>query len=832
MILGLSFLFLVIQNSYGQFNQQNFPNQQVTPQTNQQQNFNQQQPFNQQQQQSSDGQLQQTIYQFIKGNSRTTRFAELVDRVSQLAVQNLVNVLSSTDGQSSPRAGFNGLTVFVPVNEAINQIPNDIVTVKNDIENLVITERLNLERLRELNGQNISKTMGYKPRIVLKTVKNFYLQNQARIIKKRQAFYPTTTSTSTFSPQFPNAQIYTSTNSYGIVQNNDSSAYDMYSQLNPNLNQQTGSNSPISSKLPYDEVFLLNNAMILDMFELTNGIVYLINAYPRFYDKSLLVLLTENDVNGLGQNLNYWIARAAQSFRLGDENLKNALNAYGPNTYFLPVDSALNKFNEREKLNNNSFLFDQLFKSHRVSNRILFDYYLDDSSPVVYTDTGLPVATRHYRVNNQDEIEISIGHVKGRILPEFRNIYCASGVIHLVDTVLGIPGRNAYQEISTITELSTFRSLIDRIQKYKQLLDTTPSSTNQNMYTASRPMFRRQINMNNNSNNQMFQTQYPTQTNQYNQYNSNQYNSNVKLVTILAPTDSALIGIKDDLMRNDSAIEELLSNHIIVDNNANRVFYTDHDDSVFQNSQTYSTMNPNFMLTANVNQDPTGVINIVSLHLSSNPSIRTSVINGNSRVSNGVIHIVDRALTAVSSSDITGLLERYSSQNMPNQPAFNQFVDALRSTGIFNDLKQPAKKYTLFIPTNDALSRYQDILNSNDVEKKKKLLYRHICMDQNLQSNMLQTNQVYQDLMCRNLLGQDLTLTKDQNGLVSKWTDKASSKILNDFTGMYSSAYVLQEPLLNNKLPNYGLNNLNFSNKLRVDLVLFYLAILIVILFN
>ncbi|CAF1111750.1 unnamed protein product, partial [Brachionus calyciflorus] len=87
-------------------------------------------------------------------------------------------------------------------------------------------------------------------------------------------------------------------------------------------------------------------------------------------------------------------------------------------------------------------------------------------------------------------------------------------------------------------------------------------------------------------------------------------------------------------------------------------------------------------------------------------------------------------------------------------------------------------------------------------------------MDQNLQSNLLQTsNQAYQDLICRNLLGQDLTLTKDQSGLVSKWTDKASSKILNDFSGLYSSAYVLEEPLLNTNLPNYGLNNLNSGFK-------------------
>jgi hypothetical protein len=46
----------------------------------------------------------------------------------------------------------------------------------------------------------------------------------------------------------------------------------------------------------------------------------------------------------------------------------------------------------------------------------------------------------------------------------------------------------------------------------------------------------------------------------------------------------------------------------------------------------------------------------------------------------------------------------------------------LRSTGIYNDLRQPGKQFTLFIPTNDALKRYQDIVNGNDMERKKNVI--------------------------------------------------------------------------------------------------------------
>ncbi|RNA17339.1 adhesin [Brachionus plicatilis] len=798
-MLSPAILLILVHFSLAQFNPGfNQPNQQFNQQQNQQQN---QQPV-----QQANSLSDRTIYQFIKSNPRTTRFGELVDRVSQQAVQSLANVLSSTN-QVSGRAGVNSLTVFVPVNEALVQIPSDISMIKNDLENLVVVERLNLDRMRELNNQQIPKTLGYRPRLTLRTVKNFYLFNRdlastqnTQMNQKRQAVLPLAT---TYSPQQLSQQ----------QQTNDSSAYDMYASVG---NAASNSNSPISTKLPYDEVFFLNYAMVLDMFELSNGLVYLISEYPRFYDKSLLVLFNENDVAGLAQNLNYWIARAAQSFRMGNENLKNALNAYGPNTYFLPTDSAMSKFNDREKLNNDTFLFDQLFKAHRVSNQILFDYYLDDHSPTVMTDTGLPVVTKHYRSGGQEVIEVSIGHVKGRILPNYRNIYCASGVIHLVDTVLGIPGRNAYQEISNIQELSTFKSLVDRSQTYRQMLDQTPS---QNLNMAN--IGKRQIQTANNSSN-MFANQAPNQMQQFNA------DPNFKYMTILAPNNAALIAIKDQLTSNMTAIEQLLSNHIIVDNSANRVFFTDHDQSVFQNGQSYSTMNADFMLNAKVAQDATGTMNRVSLHLSGNEAVRTRIVNGNSRVSNGVVHIVDRVLSLTGVMDITAFLERYSAQNMPNQPAFNQFVKELRDTGIFSELNQPEKKYTLFIPTDEALARYQQVLGSNNAEQKKNLLYRHICMDQNLQSNLIQTsNSQYQDLICRNLLGQDLTLTKDQSGLVSKWMDNSKSKILNDFSGVYSSAYVIEEPLLNDMLPNYGLNNLNGAFGLESSLFVFCFGLVV-----
>jgi uncharacterized surface protein with fasciclin (FAS1) repeats len=447
----------------------------------------------------------------------------------------------------------------------------------------------------------------------------------------------------------------------------------------------------------------------------------------------------------------FWVQQAQTSFQRGDENLRNALNAYGPNTYFLPIDSATRAFSEKQMLNNATYLFDVIFRSHRISNQLLFDYYLDDSRKTYYTDTGLPVSTKHRRINGQENIEISIGHVKGRILPEFRNIYCGSGVLHLVDTVMGIPGRSAYQELLVNPELSVFRSVVDMSSRFRQLLDQTPSQMLNPGINQQRlmrhdekpkggPIKRQAIEpgpansiYGNNQQHQSPPLPYPQQQPQQQTFQTN--NNNIRFLTILAPSNIALATVPlDQLAGNVTAIDDLLSSHIIIDNSANRVFYTDHDESIFQSGQSYSTLNPLVQLSASVVIDPQGTSNRVTLSSSRNPSLRTTITNGNSRVSNGVIHVVNKAL--IEGGDITQFLQQYA-QGTGGSPAFNQFVDALASTGILRDLTRPDQKYTLFIPTNEALAQYNDIMIGNNQDRKKQLIYRHLCLNANLKSTNL-----------------------------------------------------------------------------------------------
>jgi hypothetical protein len=203
------------------------------------------------------------------------------------------------------------------------------------------------------------------------------------------------------------------------------------------------------------------------------------------------------------------------------------------------------------------------------------------------------------------------------------------------------------------------RSVIDRSSKYRQLLDQQPA----NNFNPNQPNYNQGYNNNNNNPQRAMRQQQPlpsvdndspqprhrarqvtpmydplmqqqqlqplqsqlTSVNQqgynsqqqqqqqllnrvgpapFGQYNNN-FAGNFQYVTVLAPRDASLLAVRDSLLSNDSAIDAFLSDHIIVDTQGGvRVFYTDHDENVFQNGQTYATLNPNLQLVANVVQNP------------------------------------------------------------------------------------------------------------------------------------------------------------------------------------------------------------------------------------
>ncbi len=99
------------------------------------------------------------------------------------------------------------------------------------------------------------------------------------------------------------------------------------------------------------------------------------------------------------------------------------------------------------------------------------------------------------------------------------------------------------------------------------------------------------------------------------------------------------------------------------------MFFTDHDESIFTNGRQYTTLS-GYVLNTIVKLDKDEIGNDVIFQLQINPSIKSTIINGNDLASNGVVHIVDKPLTLMAPADITSYLEKYSSLNTPNSPAF------------------------------------------------------------------------------------------------------------------------------------------------------------------
>lgn len=232
--------------------------------------------------------------------------------------------------QGSSAISPNGFTVFVPNNDAFNGINGnsneELFNIKNDLSNLVVRDRLTLDRLRELSGKNISMTLGNKPRLFIRVVKNFYQRplkpsgaagvntqksmNQPQDFQQQQLnqqFHQSRIN----DPRFPsdNMPPYVPSNPNNPNANinnrdmNNTNIYGQFSYLYQGSNQAQYSGPAISLEFPQDELFIVNNAVLLENYELANGIVYMMNAYPRFYDKSLWDLLKGGDIPALSQNL-------------------------------------------------------------------------------------------------------------------------------------------------------------------------------------------------------------------------------------------------------------------------------------------------------------------------------------------------------------------------------------------------------------------------------------------------------------------------------------------------------------------------------------------------
>jgi hypothetical protein len=81
--------------------------------------------------------MQMNVYQFLKQTQQTTRFVEIIDRVAQQTGDRTVVALLKGDQIPAFNAN-NGINVFVPINDALNGLPNNVEHLRNEIQNLIV----------------------------------------------------------------------------------------------------------------------------------------------------------------------------------------------------------------------------------------------------------------------------------------------------------------------------------------------------------------------------------------------------------------------------------------------------------------------------------------------------------------------------------------------------------------------------------------------------------------------------------------------------------------------------------------------------------------------
>ncbi len=193
------------------------------------------------------------------------------------------SIINALQGYPAPMyTSSNGFTVFVPTNDAFSSLSSspDFNKLRNTLGNLVIRNYLSLDKLRSMSGTNFSSTLGYNyPHLYPRVVKNFYRRPL----------------NSTLNPS-------TTINQVNV---NNTSIYNQFVSMY-GLSPGSSYNGPaISTKFSQDELFLVNDGILLDFFACSNGIIYMISTYPQYYDYSALNLLKSGLIPSLTQSTKY-----------------------------------------------------------------------------------------------------------------------------------------------------------------------------------------------------------------------------------------------------------------------------------------------------------------------------------------------------------------------------------------------------------------------------------------------------------------------------------------------------------------------------------------------
>lgn len=334
--------------------------------------------------------------------------------------------------------------------------------------------------------------------------------------------------------------------------------------------------------------------------------------------------------------------------RVSELNLLDVFNMSGKNTFFIPINQALNTIQHEQDL-----IDKQVVHGHIVPGKVLFTRTIqsstDQSESLAFTD-NLKVFISMENVTSPNDQDMAyyvksntvagdISHDKGTVIARVvrGNIPVKNGVVHLIDRPLMVVASNIVSYLQEENgQLSQFHQLMR--EHYADLTHSLVVDQD---------------------------------------------------LTVFAPSNEAFKMVNkkslNEIILNKEKLGKLLKLHII-----RRRLTTDEivDRSVTKIFQE-ETMSNSRKLYFAVNQ-PNGVVPIISLE---GGGVNATITTPDIAAKNGVIHIINRIL---------GIPSQTVYEKLSTDPMLSATYNLSTQEGWNERLNERKEKFTLFVPSNDA----------------------------------------------------------------------------------------------------------------------------------
>ncbi|CAK4034369.1 beta-Ig-H3 fasciclin [Lecanosticta acicola] len=235
---------------------------------------------------------------------------------------------------------------------------------------------------------------------------------------------------------------------------------------------------------------------------------------------------------------------------------------------------------------------------------------------------------------------------------------------------------------------------------------------------------------------------------------------NATNLTVLAPSNTALMSLMNSSMANNSQyVQALLSYHVLnMTVRSQNISTTPAFVHTLLNNTMYANVSRGQVVGARRASGNNGTVQFIS-----GLGQRSNVTMADVNVTNGVVHIIDMPLTIPENASSTALAANLTA-----------FAGALRATNLTNTIDR-ARDYTIFVPSNMAFSSIGSVLPSLSTTQATSLLEYHVLNGTVAYSPLLTSNSTV-----RSMAGSNLNITNENGEIFVNSARVIAADILTD----------------------------------------------------